>query len=574
MKLSAANPLDRSFDSMRQLLIAVGVFSFAINLLALTVPMHMMHVYDHVLTSHSGATLLFITLLAAGLLAALGLIELFRSRILVRMAARLDSELGDRLFATAVTDRLAGRSGSPAQSLRDLDTLRHFVSGSALPVLFDAPWAPVFIGLTFLLHPLLGSVALAGALVLLATTLCNERTTRRLSNSATNDTIAAAAYSDSALRNAEVIQAMGMAPAIIGRWRNRQDAAVYAHAAMADRSGSFVAIAKFWRPFLQIGMLATGAWLAIENIITPGVMIASSIIMARALAPVEGAIGSWRGFVTARGAYARLRETMARYSDTAARMPLPALRGEIHVSNLFVAPPRTVKPVLKGVSFSLASGEALGVIGPSASGKSTLARALVGAWPILSGEIRLDGTALADLDRTRIGRQIGYLPQDIELFDGTVAENIVRFGEPDPEGVLAATRLAGLHDLILRLPQAYNTPIGPGGEALSGGQRQRIALARALYGKPAFLILDEPNANLDVEGEDALLAAISAVKSQGAAVVVIAHRPNIIAAVERILVLRAGAVEALGPRTEVLARFTMRRGPRDGAPVVATIVGR
>ena len=556
MKTAYHNPLTAAFGRMRPSLIAVGLFSLAINVLTLTVPLHMLHVYDHVLTARSGATLFFLTLLAIGLLAALGLIELFRSRVLVRAGVQLDHDFAERMFGAAVSDKLRGRSDNPTQALRDLDALRGFVSGGALPVLFDAPWAPIFIAVTFLLHPLLGAIALAGATVLLLTALANESATRRRSQSATADTIAAAGFADQALRNAEVIEAMGMAPALIERWQNRHRLAVDGHAMVADRSGSFVAIAKFWRPLLQVGMLAGGAWLAIDNIITPGVMIASSIIMSRALAPIEGAIGSWRGFLSARTAYHRLRETLGRHGDTPSRMALPDLKGDLLVSNLYVAPPRAVKPVLKGISFSLAPGAAIGVIGPSASGKSTLARALVGAWPIVSGEIRLDGAALADLDRARIGRRIGYLPQDIELFDGTVAENIARFGEPDPEGVLTAANLAGLHNIILRLPQAYDTPIGPGGEALSGGQRQRIALARAVYGRPALVILDEPNANLDAEGEDALLTAIVALKKQGTAVVVIAHRPTIVGAVDNILLLRDGVMEMLGPRAEVLAKVT------------------
>ena len=574
MKNSATNPFDRVVARVRPSLVVVGLFSLVINLLALTVPMHMLHVYDHALTSRSGPTLLFITLLAIGLLAALGMMELFRSRILVRLAAKLDHELGDRFFAAAIADRLAGRSENPGQSLRDLDTLRNFMSGSALPVLFDAPWAPIFIAITFLLHPLLGVIALSGAAVLLATTLWNERATRRMSNAAATETVAAAVFADSALRNAEVIRAMGMSPVVIARWRERQGAAVRMHTAAADRASGFVAVAKFWRPFLQVGMLATGAWLAIEGVITPGVMIAGSIIMARALAPVEGAIGSWRGFISARGAYARLREALAKHPEPPARMPLPALRGEVSIANLYVAPPKVMKPVLKGVSFALVPGEALGVIGPSASGKSTLARALVGAWPILSGEIRLDGAALSDLDRTRIGRHIGYLPQDIELFDGTVAENIARFGAPDPEGVLAAAELVGLHDTILRFPQAYDTRIGTAGEALSGGQRQRIALARALYGNPRLVILDEPNANLDAEGEEALLSAIARTKTSGATVILIAHRPNMVAAMDRLLVLRDGAMEMLGPRAEVLARVTRPPVPRESPQVVTKLAGR
>jgi PrtD family type I secretion system ABC transporter len=557
---------------LRPSLVAVALFSLVINILSLTVPLHMLHVYDHVLTSRSAATLIFLTLLAAALLVALGLIELFRSRVLVRVGAALDDSLGERLLGVALVDRLRG-ADNPSQSLRDLDTLRMFVSGSALPVLFDAPWAPIFIAATFLLHPLLGAVALAGAAVLLATTLWNEHSTRQLSRHVAAEAVAAAGQVDAALRNAEAVVAMGMAPAVARRWRQRQTTAVRGHAVSADRSGGFVAVAKFWRPFLQVGMLTVGAWLAIENVITPGVMIASSIIMARALAPVEGAIASWRNFLTARAAYARLRETLARRGEAPANMPLPDFSGEVSVESLFVAPPRASNPVLKGISFTLRAGEALAVIGPSASGKSTLARALVGAWPILSGEVRLDGAALGDLDRARIGPRLGYLPQDVELLDGTVAENIARFGEVDPEAVVVAARLAGVHDMILRLPQGYGTRIGHGGEALSGGQRQRLALARAVYACPALLVLDEPNASLDAEGEEALVAAMATLKSRGTTIVLIAHRPTVVGVADKVLVLRDGMVDRLGPRAEVLAKV-MRPLPASREPVIAKLGGR
>ncbi len=574
MKTPPDNPLSGTLARMRRALYAIGLFSFAINLLALTVPLHMLHVYDNVLPSRNGATLFFLTLLAIGFIAALSLLELFRSRILVRIGAQLDRDMSDRLFAAGVADRISRRSDNPAQPLRDLDTLRGFVGGSALPVLFDAPWAPIFIAVTFLLHPILGLIALTGAAVLLITAVLNESSTRRLSKNAISDTLEAGRFADAALRNAEVIHAMGMGPAITARWLSRQDAVVEGNARIADRSGGFVAVAKFWRPFLQVSLLAAGAWLAINDVITPGVMIAASIITARALAPVEGAIASWRGFIAARSAYDRLRETLRRHGNPPDRMPLPAPKGEIAVTHLFVAPPRVVKPVLKGVTFTLAPGEALGVIGPSASGKSTLARALVGVWPALSGEVRIDGASIADFDRAILGPRIGYLPQDIELFEGTVAENIARFGPPDPEGVLAAARAAGLHELILRLPEAYDTPIGAGGEALSGGQRQRIALARAVYGRPALVVLDEPNANLDTEGEEALLATVASLKTQGSAIVMIAHRPNVIAAVDKILVLRDGAPEILGPRADVLARFARPPGAREPTPLVAKIGAR
>ena len=558
--------LDAVLAKARGAFAAVALFSFAINALLLVVPLHMLHVYDHVLPTRSAATLFFLSLLAVGLLAALGMLELARSRVLTRFGARLDAELGDRLFACAVAARVAGNSGAAAQPLRDLEALRGFVTGGALPVLFDAPWAPFFIAVTFLLHPLLGMVAAIGAAVLLLVALLNEAATRRLSNDAASEAIAAGAFVDSALRNAEAIEAMGLGPAMARRWRRRYDVAMAGQLRVTERAGTALAAAKFWRPLLQVAMLSAGAWLAIQQVITPGVMIAGSIIMARGLAPVEAAITSWRGFAAARRARRRLNELLARHKSIAAPMPLRRPRGTVELSNLFVGPPRAMKPVLKGVSLTLAPGESLAVIGPSAAGKSTLVRALVGVWKPLSGEIRLDGAALPDYDRVALGASIGYLPQDVELFDGTIADNIARFGDPDPEGVIAAARLAGVHDLILRLPHAYGTPIGPGGEALSGGQRQRIALARTVYGDPSLVVLDEPNASLDAEGEEALRDTLAALKERAATVVIVAHRPNLVSGVDRILVLRDGTMEMLGPRAEVFARITR---PVPGAAVAA-----
>ncbi len=568
------NPLVRVLARMRGALIAAGMFSFFMNMLLLTVPLHMLHVYDHVLTSRSVPTLVLLTGLAVALLAALGLLDLFRSRILGRVGAMLDRELGDPVFASCVVDRVHKRSEPSAQSIRDLDTVRSFVSGSALPTLFDAPWTPLFIAVIFLLHPWLGWIAVFGALVLLLTALANETLTKRTARETTNHAIVATGFAESALRSAEAIEAMGMRSGIRGRWRAYHNRAVRGQARIADVSTHFTAFAKFWRLFLQVGMLSAAAWLAIDNTITAGTMIAASIVMARALAPVEGAIASWRSYGLARGAYTRLSQALSKHVERPERMRLPDPCGEVAVSSIFVAPPGRVKPILKGVSFALSRGEALGVIGPSAAGKSTLARALVGVWPILSGDIRFDGAALGDFDPAHLGRRIGYLPQDVELFDGTVADNIARFDEAaSPDLIIAAARLAGVHDMILRLPQAYDTRIGAEGEALSGGQRQRIALARAFYGVPAIVVLDEPNSSLDAEGEEALKAGILAIKAHGAAVIVIAHRPTLTMAVDTLLVLRDGMVEMCGPRSEVLAKVTRPVSPLRDAGVGVVNVG-
>ena len=550
------NRLAHRLAVFRRSLVAVGVFSLVINALALTVPLHMMQVYDRVLSSHSGATLFFLSTLAAFLLAIFGLLELVRSRVLLRLGTGFDDLFGERLFAAAIADRLHGSGDPPGQGLRDLETVRSFLSGGSLPLLFDAPLCPLFIAAVFLLHPVLGLVALAGALLLLAIAILNETITRAPLREAARESMAATAFAEASLRNADAIEAMGMRAALVRRWQARHRTALIRQSVAADRGTWLSSGAKFVRPLLQVAMLSAGAALAIEQVITPGLMIAASIIMGRALAPVEGAITMWRGFVGARAAYARLRNVLGRHPDRSPPMALPAPAGALEVNGVFASPPRTVKPVLRGVSFALAPGEALGIIGPSAAGKSTLARVLVGVWPVLAGEIRLDGAALADWDRSELGRHVGYVPQDIELFDGTVAENIARCDEPDSHKVIAAARLARVHEMILRLQRGYETTLGEGGAALSAGQRQRIALARALYGDPALVVLDEPNSNLDGDGEDALRAAILGLKAAGKTVVIIAHRPNVVGVVDKILMLRDGATELFGPRAEVLARVT------------------
>ena len=540
---------------------AVVLFSMIINVLALTVPLHMMHVYDHVLTSRSGPTLFFLGLLACGLLLSLGALEMFRSRILVRLGTQFDQALRGKVFSAAIADRLQGRSDA-AQAPRDLEILRAFLSGGALPIIFDAPWAPIFIAVTFLLHPLLGLVAMVGAIVLVSVALLNELATRQLTRSGSASLLTANTYFESSLRNAEAITAMGMAPGIIGRWMQWHDTAMKRFAHVADRSGDFSAVAKFWRPFLQVAMLSVGAWLAIDQIITPGIMIASSIIMGRALAPVEGAIATWRNLLGARGAYARLHALLDRQEEQAHGMSLPPPKGQLTVSGLVATPSRALgRPVLRGVSFALEAGESLGIVGPSAAGKSTLARCLVGILPPLSGEVRLDNALLTQWDRDSLGASIGYLPQDIELFEGTVADNIARFSSAGTEAVINAACLAGVHEMILHLPQGYDTRIGTGGEALSAGQRQRIGLARALLGRPALVVLDEPNSNLDSDGEDELRASLLKLKEFGSTVIVIAHRPNIIAITDKVLLLRDGAVEMFGNRADVLGRIT-RSVPR------------
>ena len=548
------NALTSALGASRRTFTVVGLFSFCINLLMLTVPIYMLQIYDRVLTSRSVDSLIMLSVLAVGLLILNGSLEFVRARVLVRVGARLDNVLNEKVFSAILRHRLQGED-LRSQPIRDLDSIRSFLTGPALLAFFDAPWTPFFLALIFIFHPLLGFVATGGAILLFCLALLNELTTRKPLGQASHETMRASGFAESTLRNAEAIEAMGMGPALQKRWLQRHLSGLALQAKASDRAGLVTAVVKVCRPMLQIAMLATGAYLAIQQIITPGVMIAASIILGRALAPVEVAVNGWRGFVGVRGAHRRLRETLADLEEERQPMKLPAPRGTLAVEISSAGPPGVAKPVLRKVAFGLALGEALGVIGPSAAGKSTLARLLVGVWRARSGCVRLDGADIADWEAAELGPYIGYLPQDVELFEGSVAENIARFSDGDPALVVAAAKRAGVHETILRLPEGYDTLIGDGLGVLSGGQRQRIGLARALFGDPALIVLDEPNSNLDADGEAALRSAILELKQLGKTIVIISHRPNVLGVVDKVLLLREGRVEEFGPAAEVLGRL-------------------
>lgn len=532
-----------------------GVFSFFINLLMLTAPLYMLQIYDRVLTSRSVETLVALTVLAAAMLLVMGALELIRSRVLVRTGARIDQLLCARLFETIFRQSLIEPNTNRGQAFRDADTVRQFLTGPGPFAFFDAPWIPVYVLVIFLFHPVLGWVALAGAAVLFVLALCNEAMTRKPLQQANLEIGTANTVAAASLRNADSIAAMGMLPGILSRWRFQHERGIALQGQASDSAGSITASSKAIRLFLQVAILGAGASLAIDQLISPGTMIAASIIMGRALAPVEQAIGHWRGFVAMRAAYHRLNQLLDYHRVAEEPLALPAPKGRLTVENLVAAPPGATKPVLRDVSFSLDPGEALGVIGPSASGKTTLARLLLGVWRPLSGTVRLDGAEVHAWPRDSFGKHAGYLPQDVELFDGTVADNICRFADDaDAQAIVAAAQHADVHELVLKLPKGYETRVAEGGAALSGGQRQRIALARALFGDPVFVVLDEPNANLDAAGDAALTRAIIHLKKRGAAAVVMAHRPSAIAAVDKLLVLRDGRVQDFGPKDEVLAR--------------------
>ena len=536
--------------------VAVGVFSLFINVLMLTAPLYMLQVFDRVLTSRSVETLIMLTLIAGVALLALAALDALRGAALVRIGTWLDGRIGAPVLAASITAAVRKGDGASVQRLRDLSTLRTFLTGPGIFPVMDAPWTPIFIAVIFLLHPILGWVSLAGALVLFGLAVSNEVTTRGLLGRAGGASVAALRQAEAAIRNADSVEAMGMMPALIRRWHERNAEALTLQSVASMRSGGITAASKFARLALQVGILGAGAWLVILNELTPGAMIAGSILMGRALAPVEQAIGTWRSLIAARGAYERVKKQLDDSEPRGQAMPLPPPSGRLNVEGVSFVHPGAEAPTLRAVSFQLQPGETLGLIGPTAAGKTTLARLLVGNLVPRAGHVRLDAMDVAQWEAEDLGRHIGYLPQDVELFGGTVRENIARMDMGDAEAVVAAAGLAGVHDMILRLPKGYDTEIGEGGATLSGGQRQRIALARAVYGSPRLIVLDEPNANLDGEGEEALVKAIGVLRENKVSIVVIAHRPSILQTADKVLVLRAGAVQVVGPRDEVLAKLT------------------
>ena len=550
-----ASLLRDTFRRCRPALLFAVLFSSTINLLMLVPPLYMMQLYDRVLSSRSEATLVALTALALGAFAAMGLLEVTRSRILVRVSARLDNLLSPPIFDAVFRNHVRTMGGARTQPLNDVATVRQFVAGQGLFAFFDIPWTPIFLLLLFLLHPILGLLSLRGGVLLVILAFATERTTRTRLAAATRNSVAAANFAETSLRNGDAMTAMGMLEAIKTRWMRRHNDSLRLQSGASDWAGILTNTSKVVRIALQSLILGTGALLAIEGKISPGLMIAASIIGAKSLAPVEALIGNWSQVVAAQLAWRRLRALLDTVADEPDRMALPTPKGQLSVSAIIAAPPGAAAAVLKGVSFDLQPGEALGILGPSGSGKSTLARVITGVWPSASGTVRIDRAELSQWSRDALGPHIGYLPQDVDLFDGTVAENIARLGPVDPEAVVEAAQRAGIHDLILSLPQGYDTPIGESGNRLSGGQRQRVGIARALYGTPALCIFDEPNSNLDEAGESHLIQALLHLRETKRTAIIIAHKPSILNHVDKIMILQAGQVAFLGPRAEAFARF-------------------
>jgi ATP-binding cassette subfamily C protein EexD len=556
VKNEVKSDLQKAITLCRGSFATAGFFSLFINLLMLVPALYMLQLYDRVITSGSESTLLMLTLLMVVLFITMGSLEWARSQILVRVSSRLETLLNKRLFGAAFKQALySGGAGTSSQPLDDLTGLRQFFTGNGLFAFFDAPWMPIYIAVMFMFHTWFGWMAVGTVIILSILALINEKATSKTLQEANKLSMKGRGLVNKNLRNAEVVDSMGMLAGIRDRWIEGTTKVLYLQAKASSKAGAITSTSKTIRVMAQSLTLGLGGYLVLQQEISPGLMIAGSILLGRALAPIDLMIGSWKGFVAARGQYARLNEILLKIPDDKEKMALPEPEGQISVDSIMIAPPGTRTPVVQGVSIELEAGESLGIIGPSAAGKSTLARALLGIWPAMSGKVRLDGVDIFEWDRGELGPYIGYLPQDIELFEGTISENISRFGEMDPDKVVAAARVADVHGMILELPGGYDTPIGATGGVLSGGQRQRIGLARAIYGDPKFILLDEPNSNLDDQGELALAKAINILKQKGTTVIIITHRPGILGVVDKLLVLKDGRSVAFGPRDEVMKKL-------------------
>ena len=554
--------LTRALWAFRREFLMVGVFSMVANVLMLSPTLYMLQVFDRVMSSRSELTLLAMSLITLFLFGVMAFAEWMRSRVLVRSGVRLDALLGTRVFNASFDAHLAPSRVSPARSFGDLIQIRQFLTGQGILAFFDTPWTPIYMGVLFILHPMLGFLALFFAAVQGALAWFGHRRTVTPAEDASKASSESAAYLQSKLRNAEVLEPMGMVHNLRPHWARRHAHAQELQGRAQAITHRITAWSKFIRYSQQSLALGAGALLVIDGQLSPGGMIAANVLMSRALAPIDMLVGTWRGFIGARSAFRRLEALLAAHPERDPALSRVAPQGALTLRDVVAVAPGRAEPILKGVSVAVPQGTVTVVLGPSGSGKSTLARCMLGIWPDVSGEVLLDGLPIAGWDRNELGPYVGYLPQDVELFEGSIAENIARFGEVSPEKVIAAARSAGLHEMILRFPKGYDTPIGEAGHLLSGGQRQRIGLARAMYGDPVLVVLDEPNANLDDVGEAALVRAVQELKVKGCTVFLITHRPGIVAVADRVLILRNGVVKADGPRDEVLAALrTAQSGP-------------
>lgn len=544
----------------RRTFYSVAAFSCVINFLSLVPPLYMLQVYDRVLRSENVTTLLMLTLIVLFAYGLQALLQQVRSKVLVRVGNRFDMQINQRVFTAAFERILRREKGDPAQATRDVSRVRQFLTGNALTAFFDVPWTPIYIAVAFIVHPLLGFINVFGTIVIVIMAWVTHASTNQPLTEANKASMQAGHFANTHLHNAEVIEAMGMLPGMRERWFSHHYSMLGQQALAADRGDRIRSFTRFVRISLQSIILGAGAWLVINGgQITPGMMIVCSILMGQALRPVEQVIGSWKQTVDARAAHKRLDAILESAPPRKTNLSLPKPKGRLDLDNVFATPPGGQDMVLRGVTFAVEAGDTVGLVGPTGAGKSTLARLLVGVWGAKVGTVRLDRADIYRWNKEELGPHIGYLPQDVELFDGTVAENIARFTEPDSEQVIRAAQQAGVHDMILHLPQGYETRLGANGSSLSGGQRQRVALARAVYGDPALIVLDEPNSNLDDSGEAALVQALLSLKTRGATVIIVTHRTNVLSAVNKLLVMQNGNVALYGERTEVLQKLQQQK---------------
>lgn len=548
----AKTELQKALQLAKKAFFSAWFFSIFINLLMLVPAIYMLQLYDRVLTSRSESTLIMLTMIVVFLFITMGLLEFVRSRILVRIGAKIDNNLSDNLFASMFKRALGEPAHNTPQPVSDLSTIRQYLTGNGLFAFFDAPWLPIYIGILFVFHPYFGVFAMVAVMILLSITIANEYSTKKLLSEANSEGLVSSNYAGSCLKNAEVVSAMGMENQLKQKWFQKHFSFLSKQAEASDRAAIFTNTSKTLRVMFQSLILGLGGYLAIIGEVTPGMMIAGSIILGRALAPLDLMISSWKGFGQARSAYGRLDKLFKEYPPHEEKMALPDPIGKLQAESLMVVPPTSNVPALKGVSFQIDKGDMVAVVGPSGAGKSTLVRALLGVWPLMAGKVRLDGADLHTWDKQHLGAFVGYLPQDIELFNGSISENISRFQEVNPLEVVRAAKAAGIHEMILRFPDGYDTQI-VGDGSLSGGQRQRLGLARALYGSPKLIMLDEPNSNLDDQGESALGDVLLNLKEQKVTTVLISHRKQILKHVDKILILDQGKLIAFGPRDDVLS---------------------
>lgn len=556
MNTQHRSPLSSLLLQLRPALGYALVFSVFVNLMLLGPTVYMLQVFDRVLSSRSEATLGMLTLGVAITLIAMSLVDAARARVLIELGKQLDKLLGEKVLRRVVRQSSSPTPTGPVTGLRDVATLRTFLSGPNVIALFDAPWMLIFVGVIYLFHPAMGILALCGALLLILLALISERMNRAALERLASSSRQGSQFIDQGVRNADVLNGMGITSAFVARWNRLNTSTLDLMQGSSNRASTYLAVTKFLRQSIQVGMMGLGAWLVLDNNVTPGIMIAATILFGRAMAPVEAVIGNWGGLVAARNAWARLNKLLPAPGNSSERTPLPEPKGHLELERISLPGAHPDCPILRYVELNLPAGKSLGILGPSGAGKSSLAKIMAGIWTPGSGKVRIDGAEMSHWDMDQLGPYLGYLPQDVELFPGTVAENIARFQADAGKEVIQAAHLAHAYSMILKLPQGFDTRLGEGGIRLSAGQAQRIGLARALFRRPKIIVLDEPNANLDIEGEQALLNALAEMKKQESTIIMVTHKPSLVSSLDYLLVLRDGRMELMGPRDQVMARLS------------------